>query len=87
MRAIMSALDEAISVIGGVSKLAAILSETRKTTQSVVSNWRMRGQVPADRCVEIENATGGKVTRHDLRPDIFGPPAGAAKPRARKRAA
>ena len=79
MRSAMNALDEAISLTGGVSKLAALLNETRKTTQSVVSNWRMRGSVPADRCVDIEAATGGKVTRHDLRPDVFGPPAAEQK--------
>jgi DNA-binding transcriptional regulator YdaS (Cro superfamily) len=28
--------------------------------------------VPADRCLPIERATGGAVTRYDLRPDIFG---------------
>lgn len=29
--------------------------------------------VPADICPKIEKATGGEITRHDLRPDIFGP--------------
>lgn len=26
-------------------------------------------------CVQIERATSGAVTRHDLRPDLFDPPA------------
>lgn len=38
--------------------------------------------VPADICPKIEEATGGEITRHDLRPDIFGTPP-AAKKRAR----
>ena len=28
--------------------------------------------VPAKHCIAIEIATGGAVTRHDLRPDVFG---------------
>jgi DNA-binding transcriptional regulator YdaS (Cro superfamily) len=38
-------------------------------TCQAVSQWV---QVPAERCVAIEAATGGKVTRYELRPDIFG---------------
>lgn len=28
---------------------------------------------PAHHCLAIEEATGGKVTRYQLRPDVFGP--------------
>lgn len=28
--------------------------------------------VPAQHCIPIEKATGGAVTRYDLRPDVFG---------------
>ena len=38
---------------------------------SVVANWRTRGQVPYQRAVEIERMTG--ISRHVLRPDVFGP--------------
>ncbi len=31
------------------------------------------GRVPAERVLAIEAATHGKVTRYDLRPDVFGP--------------
>lgn len=35
-----------------------------------VSNWASGGRpVPPHRCVAIEVATGGQVTRKDLRPD------------------
>jgi DNA-binding transcriptional regulator YdaS (Cro superfamily) len=64
----MNALDRAIEIVGGVGKLAAALS----TRQSTVSNWRSRGHVPAERCLDIERATAGAVTRYDLRPDVFG---------------
>ena len=44
-------------------------------TQGLVHQW-IYGltKVIAERCAAIEFATGGKVTKHDLRPDIFGPP-------------
>jgi DNA-binding transcriptional regulator YdaS (Cro superfamily) len=71
----MNPLDRAIEAVGGVVKLAALIG----LKPNVVSNWRLRGQVPADRCLAIESATGGLVTRHDLRPDVFGPPATQAK--------
>ena len=28
-------------------------------------------RVPAERCIQIETVTGGAVTRHELRPDLF----------------
>lgn len=64
----MDALDRAIDVVEGVGKLAEKLG----IAQSAVSNWRIRGQVPAERCIAIEKATHGQVTRYDLRPDVFG---------------
>lgn len=44
----------------------------------LVWQW-INGQTPvtAERAREIESATGGLVTRHELRPDIFDPPAEA----------
>lgn len=63
----MDALNTAIDRSGGVSQLAAKLG----VRQNVVSNWRGRGKVAADRVLDVEAATG--VSRHDLRPDIFGP--------------
>lgn len=29
-------------------------------------------KITAERAIEYETATGGQVTRHDLRPDVFG---------------
>lgn len=42
-------------------------------------------RVTAERAVEIERATGGAVTRTDLRPDLFGDPI-PAKPRTEEAA-
>jgi len=69
----MNALDRAISILGGVSQLAAAIG----AKQNVVSNWRIRGQVPSDRCIAIERATAGAVTRYELRADVFGEPPSA----------
>lgn len=33
--------------------------------------WKARGSIPAERCLAIERATGGQVTRADLRPDDY----------------
>lgn len=62
----MNPLDIAITEAGGVGRLALAL----KLGQSTVSNWRKRGTIPgAEYCALIEAATGGRVTRKDLRPD------------------
>lgn len=45
-------------------------------TQPLVSYWLSRGQVGAQYVLTVEEKTG--VSRHDLRPDIFGPAQDAA---------
>jgi len=55
-------LNEAIRVVGGVSELARRIG----ISQPSVSNWT---QVPAERVVAVEEATG--VSRTALRPDLY----------------
>lgn len=57
-------LDLAAAQVGGTSKLAALLD----VSVQAISNWKERG-VPIERCLPIERATGGKVTRRELRDD------------------
>jgi DNA-binding transcriptional regulator YdaS (Cro superfamily) len=57
-------IDKACEAAGGLTKLAEAIGQSTQT----VSNWRSRG-VPVVHCAAIEQATGGKVTRRDLRPD------------------
>lgn len=64
---VMSKLDDAVNYFGSKAKLADKL----EVTPMAVVQWFKRG-VPAKRAVQIEEATKGEVTRHDLRPDIFG---------------
>lgn len=59
------AAEAAIAKAGGGTALARRLS----VSPAAVSYWKRRG-VPADRVLDVEALTG--ISRHDLRPDIFG---------------
>ena len=61
-------LERAIAIAGGPSALARVLGLPWAST---VTNWLARG-VPAERCLAIELATNGAVTRYELRPEVFG---------------
>ncbi len=61
-------ITQAISVAGGQKALADLLS----IHPALVSQWATgRRPVAAHHVLAIEAATG--VSRHDLRPDVFGP--------------
>lgn len=64
------ALNRAIELAGGQKPLADAIG----TTQSQVWYWLNRSKrgVPGEFAPLIEVATRGEVSRHDLRPDIFG---------------
>lgn len=62
-----SPIDAVVNKLGGLTKAASRLGIKNP---SVVANWRLRGRVPAGKVLEIEGLTG--VSRHILRPDIFG---------------
>jgi len=60
----------AVEIMGGQSALARAIGGTVK--QAHVWHWLHKSEeVPAEHCAAIERATGGKVTRKQLRPDIF----------------
>ncbi|MFZ2982004.1 MAG: YdaS family helix-turn-helix protein [Sphingobium sp.] len=40
-------------------------------TQGRVSHWVNGSQIPGERVIPIESATGGLVTRHEMRPDLY----------------
>lgn len=64
-----TALERAIKEAGG----QAALAERIGVTQSLISFWlnsAKRGAAP-EHVPAIEAATG--ISRHDLRPDVFGP--------------
>ena len=72
----MKALESAIECLGGVVKLASAIG----VGQPVVSNWRARGNIPAEHCPAIERETRRiasergdpslVVTCEELRPDV-----------------
>lgn len=64
----MNALEIAIKASGTQQALAEALG----LKQPAIANWINRGRVPANRCIDVEKAVQGKVTRYQLRPDIFG---------------
>ena len=63
---------------------AALLTAAgSRAGQALVSQWEAGTvRIPVERMAAIEQVTEGKVTRHDLRPDIFGP-----KPASKRKAA
>lgn len=64
----MDALDKASNAMGSDAALARAIGMTRQA----VSDMRRRGVVSPEAAVAIEKATGGRVKRRDLRPDLFG---------------
>lgn len=63
------ALRRAIEIVGSQAKLA----EKINTAQSTVWYWlnRKNGKVPHAFCAAIAKATGNRVTKSELRPDLF----------------
>ena len=63
-------LREYVEKNGGQTQFGKVLG----VSQGLVWQWlEGKTRITAERALEIERATSGKVTRHDLRPDIFGP--------------
>jgi DNA-binding transcriptional regulator YdaS (Cro superfamily) len=70
----MNAIKRSIEVIGGGQ---VALARRLGITSAAVNQWVTGTRpVPPERCRAIEAATGGAVTRYDLRPDVFGAPPG-----------
>jgi DNA-binding transcriptional regulator YdaS (Cro superfamily) len=62
----MNGLKTAIQHFGSRKALA----EAMGLTVMAIHQWETR-QVPAERAVQIEQITGGKVKRQELRPDLY----------------
>ncbi|WP_088368543.1 transcriptional regulator [Sphingomonas dokdonensis] len=62
------ALSDAVDAAGGQSALGRLLG----TSQAAVWKWVRRGKpLPAEHVLKVEEATG--ISRHRLRPDVYGP--------------
>jgi len=65
------AVEKAIDIF----KTQKALAKAVGVTQGMVSFWLLgKTDVAWDKAIKIEEVTDGKVTRSDLRPDIFGHP-------------
>jgi len=76
--AAISPIELAISLAGG----ASALSRHFEITPQAVLQWK---KCPADRVLDVERITG--ISRHELRPDIFGAAPSRSKPSQQERAA
>lgn len=62
----MNAIERAINIAGNATRLANLLG----VSVQAVCFWRDgRRGIPVEKCTAIERATGGAVSRRDLRPD------------------
>lgn len=61
----MQALDRAAQAVGGLSKLASLIS----VSASLPNMWKARENIPPEHCAAIERACGKAVMRWELRPD------------------
>lgn len=64
-----SPIHRAIRLLGGPSAAGRVFNVTHEAVRKWLDG---RSRLSGERCVEIEAATGGAVSRYDLRPDIFG---------------
>ena len=63
----MNPIQSAIEHAGNASRLAAALG----VTPQAIFFWRdAKRQIPADKCLAIEQATNGSVRCEELRPDV-----------------
>jgi DNA-binding transcriptional regulator YdaS (Cro superfamily) len=69
LEAAMSPIEKAVSLVGGQANLAKAIGVSASFVNQWVTGVR---PVPPTRCRSVEEATGGAVTRFDLRPDVFG---------------
>jgi len=63
-------IKRAVKAVGSQKKLADAMGCSQQQISYLLKGAR---NVSAEMAVSIERATAGAVTRHHLRPDIFGP--------------
>ena len=68
------ALAKAIRVLGGQPAVAKVVGVRQQTISACLRNGK---RVPAEWCIPLERATeaaGEKISRHELRPDLYPEP-------------
>lgn len=56
-----------VAACGSQSRLATALN----LKPMAISQWKRRGRIPVEHVLAIEQLTGGQVTRHEMRPDLY----------------
>jgi DNA-binding transcriptional regulator YdaS (Cro superfamily) len=64
----IAALRRAVSLIGSQAKLARVVKRAQPSVWFILTH---KSRCPADWCLAIEHATQGRVTAHELRPDLY----------------
>lgn len=68
------AIKNAIDHVGGASALARKIESIQRgsLTPQAVAKWpTYKSGCPSDRVLQVEAATQGKFSRHQLRPDLY----------------
>ncbi len=63
----MEIYQKIIAACGSQAELARRIGVQPMT----VTQWKRRKNIPADRVLAVEKATGGQVSRFEMRPDIY----------------
>lgn len=69
MQTFKAHVERAIEKFGSQAKLAAALD----CSQQQISYLLNAKSISAEMAKKLDEVTGGEVSRHDLRPDIYGP--------------
>ena len=64
----IAALVKAVALLGSQMKTARAVGVSAQAVSEVLRRGR---RVPAEWCLRLEKATGGAVTAHALRPDLY----------------
>lgn len=64
---IRNSIELATFYAGGQSALARELG----ITPQAVQGWCLRNRTPAEWVIRVEQIVKGKITRHELRPDLY----------------
>jgi DNA-binding transcriptional regulator YdaS (Cro superfamily) len=67
MSPVRELIKAAIAKFGSEAKLADVIG----VTQPSINEAKQKGRVSVLMALRIDQATGGEVSKHDLRPDVF----------------
>ena len=64
----IEALRAAKDILGSERAVASVVGVKQPSVNYILNAGK---KVPAEWCIPLEQATGGKITRHQLRPDLY----------------